>query len=257
LAARPIPVTLGIVRAKIYVIPGSTSSMAGRLMLEHKGIPYRRRDLVAIVSRPMLRLAGFDGITVPAIKLDGERLQRTTTISRALDERVPEPPLFPADPGRRTAVEQAEAWGDEVLQPVPRRLAWAGLSRERSGVRSFLEGAHLGMPTGLAARTSGPIVASAKRSYGATDDTVRADLAALPGLLDRVDELIGEGVIGGVARNAADYQIATCVRLLLAFDDLRDGIDARPAGRLAREVVPDYPGRVPPAFPADWLVGVS
>jgi hypothetical protein len=33
-------------RATIYVIPGSTSSMAGRLMLEHKGIDYRRRDLV-------------------------------------------------------------------------------------------------------------------------------------------------------------------------------------------------------------------
>jgi glutathione S-transferase len=244
------------VRAKIYVIPGSSSSMAGRLMLEHKGIDYRRRDLVAVVSRPYLRLVGFDG-TVPAIKLDGERLQGTTTISRALDELVPEPPLFPTDPERRTAVERAEAWGDEVLQPVPRRLAWAALSRDRSGVRSFLEGARLGMPTGLAARTSGPVVARAKRVYGVTDDVVRADLEALPGMLGRVDELIGEGVIGGAERNAADYQIATCVRLLLVFDDLREAIEGRPAGRLAYEVVPDFPGRVPPAFPDDWLIGVS
>jgi glutathione S-transferase len=244
-------------RATIYVIPGSSSSMAGRLMLEHKGISYRRRDLVAVVSRPILRLVGFDGITVPAIKLDGERLQGTTKISRALDELVPEPPLFPADPERRAAVERAEAWGDEVLQPVPRRLAWAALSRERSGVPSFFEGARLGIPAGLAARTSAPVVARAKRVYGASDDAVRADLAALPGMLGRVDELIGEGVIGGAVRNAADYQIATSVRLLLAFDDLREAIEARPAGSLAREVVPDYPGRVPPAFPADWLIGVS
>jgi glutathione S-transferase len=244
-------------RAKIYVIPGSTSSMAGRLMLEHKGIDYRRRDLVAVVSRPILRLVGFDGNTVPAIKLDGERLQGTTTISRALDDLVPEPPLFPTNPERRTAVERAEAWGDEVLQPVPRRLAWAALSRDRSGVRSFIEGAHLGIPTGLAARTSAPMIARAKRIYGVTDDVVRADLEALPGMLGRVDELIGEGVIGGAERNAADYQIATCVRLLLVFDDLREAIERRPAGRLAREVVPDYPGRVPPVFPADWLIGVS
>jgi glutathione S-transferase len=243
-------------RATIYVIPGSSPSMAGRLMLEHKRIDYRRRDLVAGLSRPMLRLAGFHGITVPAIKLDGERLQGTTTISRALDALVPEPPLFPADPERRAAVERAEDWGDEVLQPVPRRLAWAALSREPSGVPSFLEGARLGMPTGLAARTSAPVVALSKRLTRATDDAVRADLAALPGLLCRVDELIGEGVIGGAARNAADYQIATNVRLLLAFDDLRKAIDGRPAGYLARELVPDFPGRVPPAFPTDWLAGI-
>ena len=244
-------------RAKIYVIPGSTSSMAGRLMLEHKGIDYRRRDLTAIISRPYLRLVGFDGNTVPAIKLDGERLQGTTTISRALDDLVPEPPLFPADPQRRAAVDEAEAWGDEVLQPVPRRLAWAALSRDRSGVRSFLEGAHTGIPAGLGAKTSGPIIARAKRVYGATDDVVRADLEALPGMLDHVDELIGAGVIGGAARNAADYQIATCICLLLDFDDLRAAIEDRPAGRLAREVVPDFPGRVPPVFPADWLTGIS
>ena len=100
-------------------------------------------------------------------------------------------------------------------------------------------------------------MALAKRLYRATDEAVRADLAALPGLLGRVDELIGEGVIGGTARNAADYQIATSVRLLLAFDDLREAIEGRPAGRLAREVVPDFPGRVRPAFPPDWLASIS
>jgi glutathione S-transferase len=113
------------------------------------------------------------------------------------------------------------------------------------------------MPTGLAARTSGPIIARAKKVYGVTDDVVRADLEALPGMLDHVDELVREGVIGGAARNAADYQIATCVRLLLVFDDLREPIERRPAGSLAHEVVPDFPGRVPPVFPADWLAGFS
>jgi glutathione S-transferase len=113
------------------------------------------------------------------------------------------------------------------------------------------------MPTGLAARTSAPVVALATRLDRATDDVVRADLEALPGMLDRVDELISERVTGGAARNAADYQIATSVRSLLVFEDLRESIDRRPAGRLAREVVPDFPGRVRPAFPRDWLAGMS
>src|SRR5215211_6891523 len=147
------------VQAVIYVIPGSHPSMAGRLMLEHKGIDYRRRDLVAGLSRPILRAAGFPGVTVPAIKLDGRKLQGTREISRELDALAPEPPLFPADPDRPRAVGEAEAWGDEQLQPVPRRLAWAAFSRDRTGVGSFLEGARLGIPAGLAARTSAPVVA--------------------------------------------------------------------------------------------------
>jgi|SRR5215211_6034893 len=240
-------------RATIYVIPGSHPSMAARLMLEHKGIDYRRRDLVAGVSRPILRVAGFPGVTVPAIKLDGRRLQGTRTISRELDALVPEPALFPADPERRRAVEDAEAWGDEELQPVPRRLAWAAFSRDRSGVRSFLEDARLGIPTGLAAKTSAPVVALARRLNTATEEAARADLAALPGLLDRVDGLIAEGTIGGWERNAADFQIATSVRLLLTFDDLRPAIEERPAGALARHVAPDFPGRIPPVFPPGWL----
>ncbi len=240
-------------RAVIYVIPGSHPSMAGRLMLEHKGIDYRRRDLVAGLSRPILRAAGFPGVTVPAIKLDGRKLQGTRAISRELDALVPEPPLFPADPERRRAVEEAEAWGDEELQPVPRRLAWAALSRDRTGVGSFLEGARLGIPAGLAAKTSAPVVALATRLNAATEEAARTDLSALPGLLDRVDGLIDMGTIGGSERNAGDFQIATSVRLLLTFDDLRPRIEDRPAGRLARDVVPDFPGHIPPVFPQSWL----
>ena len=244
-------------RAKIYVIPGSVvDGGAADARAQGNLLPAARPG--AGVSRPILRLAGFDGNTVPAIKLDGERLRGRRRSPARSTTLVPEPPLFPADPERRTAVEQAEAWGEEVLQPVPRRLAWAALSRERSGVRSFLEGARLGMPTGLAARTSAPMVARAKRLYGATDDTVRADLTALPGMLDRVDELIGEGVIGGAARNAADYQIATNVRLLLAFDDLRDrSTVGRPDTWRARSCRTIRAECRPPFRPTGWLASPS
>ena len=67
-------------------------------------------------------------------------------------------------------------------------------------------------------------------------------------MLDRVDELIERGVIGGAERNAADYQIATSISLLLTMDDLRPMIEGRPAGRLAREIVPRQPGHLPHVF---------
>ena len=224
-------------------------------MLEHKGIPFRRFDLVAGFSRLILRAAGFPDVTVPAILLDGMHLQGTRTISRALDALRPERALFPRDPERRAAVEQAEGWGDEVLQPVPRRLAWAALRRDPSAIASLLEGARLGIPTSVAARTAAPVILLGSRLNRANDETVRADLARLSQLLDRVDGFIEEGTVGGGERNAADYQLAPSVRLLMTFEDLEPLLADRPATRLAREVVPRFPGRFSRVFPAAWLPG--
>jgi glutathione S-transferase len=235
-------------RATLFGIPSSHPTLAGQLMLEHKGIEYRRFDLVAGAHRTMLRALGFPGKTVPAIKLDGAKVQGTREIALALDALVPERPLFPRDPERRREVEQAEAWGNEVLQPVPRRLVWNGMGHDRSELGTYLEDAKLGIPIPVATRVAPPIAMLARRLNGATDEAAARDLAALPGMLDRVDELIEHGVIGGAERNAADYQIATSISLLLTMDDLRPMIEDRPAGRLAREVVTHQPGHLPHVF---------
>src|SRR5215210_6994936 len=121
--------------------------MAARLMLERKGIPYKRVDLVSAASHGLLRGFGFKGGTVPALKLDGgRRVQGSREISRELDIVKPEPPLFPADAAQRTKVEDAERWGDEVLQSVPRRLSWWAIRKDIKSVRSFLEGPVMGLP---------------------------------------------------------------------------------------------------------------
>ena len=81
-------------QATLYVIPGSHPSMAARLMLERKGIAYKRRDLIPIASKGMLKAARFPGITVPALKLDGRRIQGSREIARELDRIQPDPPLL-------------------------------------------------------------------------------------------------------------------------------------------------------------------
>jgi glutathione S-transferase len=235
-------------RATLFGLPASHPSLAAELMLRHKGIDYRRIDLFAAVHRAILRAMGFPGITVPAVRLGGAKLQGTRTIALALDALVPTPPLFPADPERRRAVEEAEAWGDEVLQPVPRRIVWNALKHDRSELATYLEGARTGIPTAVAARMAPPVAATARHLNRATDENVRRDLAALPGLIDRVDELIDQGVIGGSERNAADFQIATSISLLLTMDDVRPMIEGRPAERLARDVVPRQPGHMPSVY---------
>ena len=239
-------------RAKLYVIPASHPSYTSALMLERKGIPYKRVDLLPVISKVALRAMRFPGVTVPALKLDGERIQGSREIARTLDSIEPDPPLFPSDPKQRAKVEEAEAWGDRFQHRVRQPIWWA-LKHDRSPLRSYSEGARLGIPVGLAVRTAAPIVALSARFNEATDDNVRADLAALPADLDRIDAWIADGVLGGDELNAADLQIAPTLRLAMTMDDLRPFIENRPAGELARRAVLEFPGRTPPVFPAEWL----
>src|SRR3954471_20053827 len=136
---------------KLYVIPGSHACRAGILMLEHKRVPYRRGDLLTLTQPLKARLHGFDaggqtrqaggkrtfGLrfgdrlgTVPALAANGDRVSTNHRIARYLDERHPEPALFPADPVQRAAVEEAERWANETLQMAARRIPGAAAVRD-------------------------------------------------------------------------------------------------------------------------------
>ena len=235
-------------KATLFGVPASHPTYAAELMLRQKGVAYRRVDLVAVLHRKVLRVLGFPGITVPALRLDGTRVQGTRAIAEALDALRPGAPLVP-DP----AVVAAEAWADDRYQPVPRRLVWNALSRDRSTMATFLVNAKLGVPVSVAAGLGGPVIRAAVRANKADEAHVRADLASLPGLIDHVDDLLRTGTIGGGQPNVADYQIATSTALLAALDDIRPMLEGRPILDHARRVAPDYPGRVPKVFPQDWL----
>ncbi len=239
--------------ARLYVIPGSHPSIAVELMLEHKGIPYKRKDLMPVVSKGVLRAVGFPGITVPALKIEGQKVQGSRQIARELERLRPEPPLFPSAPELRQAVEAAERFGDEELQQPIRQLLWWGFKQDRYPMASYSEGARLGVPIGLAVKTGGPLVALSARFNEASDENARAALAKLPALLDKVDAYVEEGVLDGDRPNVADFQIAPSIGLAMTLDDLRPAIESRPCGELARRFVPNYPGKTPPVLPADWL----
>jgi glutathione S-transferase len=239
--------------AKLYVIPGSHPAMAARRMLELKGIPYKRVDLMPVISRGVLRALRFPSNTVPSLSIAGRKLTGSREIARELDGLQPEPPLYPADKEQRVAVEDAERWGEEVLQPAVRRVLWNALRRDRQPMASYAEGARLGVPVGLAVKTGGPIVAAANRMNSADDEAVRHDLASLPGWLKRIDDWIAEGVLGADSPSAADLQIGASLMLAMTLDDLRPSIASRPAGELAMRAIPDFPGQAPPVLPPSWL----
>lgn len=240
-------------KVRLYSMPGSHAATTGQLLFDHKGISYKRTDLLPVVSWAVLKAMRFPDVTVPAAKIDGERVQGTRAIARELERRQPEPPLFPADAQRRAAVEEAERFGDEELQQRVREIFLWSVRKDSSGLVGYLEGGKIGMPHAVAARTAGPFIALDARSRGATDENVRRAIAAFPGMLQRIDTWIAEGILGGEPPNAADLQIAPSLRLAMSLDDLRPAIEGRPAGRLAMHIVKEFPGRTPAVLPPEWL----
>ncbi len=231
------------------------------LMLEYKGIAYRLVELRTGLHPLSVRMRGFAGNrtpirtvdgathtslalldragTVPALRFAGERIQTNREIARFLDRTQPEPPLFPSDRAQREAVEEAERWGDEVLQMTARRLGLAAVAHGLDAMHNRANDGRLG-----------PLLASSERArvfacrgatffFRANLGHERGLLSALPAMLDRIDAWIDAGVLDGDPLNAADFVIAPSLALLSYRLDLRPEIEARPAGALIDRVLPE------------------
>src|SRR3954451_23504910 len=131
---------------------------------QFKGVDYERIDLVPVLHKA-LQKARFGGRgTVPGIVFeDGLKVCGSRAIVRELERRHPKPPLFPpaGERDRRRRVEEAEEWGDQVLQPLVRRVLWYALSAAPSAQPSYLDGAHLvpPVPRPLARLSAGSLAA--------------------------------------------------------------------------------------------------
>jgi glutathione S-transferase len=218
---------------RLYLVHGSHPCATVEKAFELKGRPLKRVELPAS-SQPLVMKALFGGRTVPGLKFDdGEKVQGSRAILRALERRVPDPPLYDG-PAGAAAIEDAERWGDEVFQGIPRRLLWAAFTQHPRAMHGFQDGARspkLPMPVVVAAAK---VVLPIERRLNDVDDAgVRADLARLPLLLDQVDQYIADGVLNGARPNAADLQIAPTIRLLNALEDVRPLIAGRPAEAFA------------------------
>jgi glutathione S-transferase len=241
------------VKVKLYTVPGSHPCAAVEAALGLKGIEYEREDLLPLSQLAMGPLR-YGGSTVPGMRLDGEKLVGSRTIMRRLDELKPEPRLLPPPGDERYApVLEAERWGDEVLQAVPRRILDAAFLRNPATMESYAGDAKLPLPRAML-RPALPLTAKLMgRRNKADNEKVKADLAALPAQLDHIDTWIADEVLGGEQPNAADLQIGSSIRLLLSIGDVRPLIEGRPAAKLARYFPPMVGGVPAGTLPTEWL----
>jgi glutathione S-transferase len=107
---------------RLLQIPFSHNSVKVRRALDLKGIQYEAVDINPAIRRPVKRVSGQE--LVPVLIEDGRATCGSTQILLAVEERHPEPPLLPEDPGERAECVVLMHWADAVFMDLTRRMAY-------------------------------------------------------------------------------------------------------------------------------------
>lgn len=235
----------------LHVLPPSHPCATVEVALRVKGLEYERVELpMGRHPEAMEELYGAGRTTVPGLLVDGEPVHGSNPIMERLEELAPEPSLYPPEIAERVA--EAARWGDGQLQDLGRRIPWGALYFRPEAMGTMAPGGAPLDPAGTDFAMK--FVRASWKYHNLTAVQLAEDLQALPGLLDHVDALIAQGVLGGDAPNAADLQIGATLAVLRTIGDVRPLIDARPCAQLATRWFGERPGNVPAgAFPAGWV----
>jgi glutathione S-transferase len=118
-------------RVTVHRIPFSTNVERVALAAAHKGIAVEWVDHDPADRSAIRALSGQD--FVPVAELDGHVIVDSPVILRELERRVPDPPLWPADPARRAEADVFVDWFNRVWKVAPNRMAGAADAAELRG----------------------------------------------------------------------------------------------------------------------------
>lgn len=221
----------------LYHIPISHYSEKVRWALDFKGVEHERRSPTVPPGIHMLvslwQTRGKHK-TLPVLKLDGRAIGDSTAIVAALEERWPEPALYPEDPAERARALELEDWADEEIGPHTRLLAWHEVTRDPDALAKLVERE---LPPAMAKLPGGRSLGgrSAKLFAGlrySVKSERRAEEARTKILaaLDRLEsELDGGEYLVGDRFSAADLTAAPCsIRLSRPLRGLSCPIRPRP-----------------------------
>ena len=193
----------------LWHIPISHYNEKGRWALAYKGVEHERRAPMP-GAHQLIALALTRGAvaTLPVLRLDGRNIGDSTAIIAALEERYPDPPLYPADPAERARALELEDFFDEELGPYIRLYAYHQLMTDREG---FARVAQTMAPRPLR-RAAAPMARAMVTARFHTNDEARVAEAhdKVLAALDRLDaELDGNDYLVGESFSVADLTAAS------------------------------------------------
>jgi glutathione S-transferase len=106
---------------RLYSVPISTNVERVTLALAHKGLSVEHVEVPYDDRSEVLRVSGQE--LVPVLVADGEVVSDSTVILEWLEDRFPEPPLFPGEPARRAEAMVFVDWFNRVWKRAPNVIA--------------------------------------------------------------------------------------------------------------------------------------
>jgi glutathione S-transferase len=257
----------GSSKPTLWQITISHYSEKARWALDYKGIDHVRRAPLPGMHMPIaLWLTGGEHFTFPVLELDGQRIGDSTAVIAALEERYPEPALYPEDPAERARALELEDFFDEEAGPYMRQLAFYEMINEPD---VFAEVAAANAPGALA--KSKAMAGMYARTYtsirfgAAKDDAADVARGKLAAAIDRLDAELetsdGEYLVGD-SFSVADLTAAAILYPLIrpaegplppdspspaAFERFRESFAERPGFLWMKEM---YRRHRAPAVPA-------
>lgn len=235
----------------LWHIELSHYSEKARWALDFKGVEHRTRaPMVGLHQAAAMALTRSGHRRMPVLRLDGTNIGDSTAIIAALEERYPEPPLYPADPAQRERALALEDDFDERLGPAIRSFGWHHLLQEAGGIGAAIAPSRPGLRRVLNA--SAPVAARIiGRDYGTSAEDEREARATILAVADRVEAELGEsGYLVGDRFSVADLAGAALFTPVIdppqrpylpetapaGIAALRDELVARRAGRWVLEM---------------------
>jgi glutathione S-transferase len=172
-----------------------------RWALEHKSLPHgRRAPLPGAHILAALWLTRGRGFTLPVLELDGTNVGDSTAIIAAIEDRFPDPPLYPADTEERRRALALEDWFDENLGAYVRRIAFHEAAKDPRLTAALAERISPGMSKQLGSLTAPVTSGFAALRYGSGSAAAAEDARAhVLAALDRIETELGQGdyLVGG------------------------------------------------------------
>jgi glutathione S-transferase len=235
----------------LWHIPLSHFNEKVRWALDYKGIAHRRRVLGPDYLIRAWRATGRG--TLPILFLDGRAIGDSTHIIAALEERQPDPPLYPRDAAARRRALALEDELDEQLGPALRAAFVTPLFRHDPDVA--LRALTTGMPD-EAYRRLRPLrrifPAFYRFRHKISDARLEADRATVSTMLDRIEsERGGRAHLVGDAFTVADLTAASLLSPLLQPPEIQYPLRVQLPGHLQeyRATVLRHPA-------AQWAAGI-
>ena len=181
-------------RPVLWHIEVSHFSEKVRWALGVKGVEHERRAPPPGLHMPLaLWLTRGRSGTLPILRIDRQTLADSTAIIAVLEERFPDPPLYPADPGARERALALEDFFDRGLGPAIRRLVWHELRGDPERLGAVAAQAAPAFSGGLAVPYARLLSVGTGVRYGAVSEPAaqRAKSRVLA-VLDRLEAELGD-----------------------------------------------------------------